>query len=312
MKLTLRQCSYLVALARSGHFGRAAEQVHVTQPALSSQIAQLEAHLGGPLFERRRGEARLTPLGKAVLPLAQSLLETAHRIEDMAQRGTPPLGGPLKLGVIPTIAPYLLPVLLPVLSKAHPELELRLKEATTSALRDDLENGALDLVVAALPFPNGPFDEQPVRKDRFLIALSAEDARHLKRPCRPEALEPERLLLLAEGHCLRDQALEVCATAPGDRSADLEATSMATLLQMVACGMGMTLLPEMAARTEVENQALHIVPFADPQPERTIGLIWRSGSGRRKDAERLAEHIAALPLGFESASATAQRNRFLS
>ncbi len=294
MNVTLRQCSYLVALARTGHFGRAAERVHVTQPALSSQIAQMEAHLGGQLFERRRGEACLTPLGRTILPLAQSLIDTAQQIEEISQRGLTPLSGPLKLGVIPTVAPYLLPSLLPALAEAHPGLELRLKEATTSALRDDLENGAVDMVIAALPFPDGPFRSKAVRKDRFLMAVSAKDAERSDLPKRPEALEPERLLLLAEGHCLRDQALEVCGTDPGHRAADLEATSMATLLQMVACGLGITLLPEMAVTSESTNAALRIVPFSDPQPERTIGLIWRNGSAQQNDAEKLAEYIAAL------------------
>ncbi|MCP1198405.1 hydrogen peroxide-inducible genes activator [Notoacmeibacter sp. MSK16QG-6] len=294
MNITLRQCSYLVALAGTGHFGRAAEQVHVTQPALSSQVAQMEANLGGQLFERRRGEACLTPLGQTILPLAQSMLETAQKIEDIAQRGHTPLSGPLKLGVIPTVAPYILPALLPLLAEAHPGLELRLKEATTSALRDDLESGAVDMVIAALPFPDGPFRSKAVRKDRFLMAVSAKDAQRADLPKRPEALEPERLLLLAEGHCLRDQALDVCGAHQGHRAADLEATSMATLLQMVACGLGVTLLPEMAVPSEIGNSALRIVPFSDPQPERTIGLIWRTGSARQQDADRLAEHIAAL------------------
>ncbi|RLQ87394.1 hydrogen peroxide-inducible genes activator [Notoacmeibacter ruber] len=296
MNFTLRQCSYLVALAQTGHFGHAADQVHVTQPALSTQIAQMEANLGGRLFERRRGRASLTPFGESILPLAQMILETAGRIEEIGQRGRSPLTGALRLGVIPTVAPYLLPSLLPLLADQHPDLELRLKEATTPVLRNDLEQGKVDMAIAALPFPDGPFRSRAVIRDRFLLASCASDGNAVDLPRHPTALEPERLLLLAEGHCLRDQALDVCSTDPGHRAADLEATSIATLLQMVACGLGVTLLPEMAVATEAANPNLRIAPFDEPQPERTIGLIWRTGSGRGQDAERLADHIAARPL----------------
>ena len=266
MPLSLRNLDYLVALAEEGHFGRAAERVAISQPALSQQIKELEAHLGQPLVERGR-EIRLTRTGALVVERARAVLAGVRDLEDVARRAQG-LSGPLKLGIIPTVAPYLLPHVLPLV--AGQGLELTVQEAVTERLLEALDAGRLDAVVAALPLDDNRFTGDPRFEDRFLLASSAQepamDVPH------PEDVAADRLLLLDEGHCLADQALAVCNLRRG-RTA-LGAASLTTLARLVADGYGVTLMPEIAVK--VEGQGLALQSFAAPEPRRTIGLVRRA------------------------------------
>lgn len=296
MNFTLRQITYFLAVARLGHFGRAAEAVHVSQPGLSSQIAQLEARLGGSLFERGTGAgpARLTPLGARLLPVAQELLDTAKRLDALARAGRQPLSGRMRLAIIPTVAPYLIPHLVPVLRARHPALELELHEVVTDDLVAGVTGHRFDVGIMALPVGDAGIEAQPVLRDPFLIALSGDDTSYLSGPARPESIAAERLLLLADGHCLRDQALEVCGLRGPRRKLNLEASSMATLMRMVASGMGMTLIPQLALADENRDGRLRIVPFAEPVPSRDLAVVWRRRAEAGTDARALAELVRGL------------------
>lgn len=276
MAVTLRNLSYLVALADEGHFGRAAERVAISQPALSQQIKELEAGLGLQLVERGR-EIRLTRTGVAVVDRARAILGAVRDLEETARR-TAGLSGPLRLGLIPTVAPYLLPHLLPLV--AGRGLELNVLEAVTERLLAALGEGDLDAAVVALPVA-GDFAVDVLFEDRFLLASSQSEPS--PEPMQPEDVAADRLLLLDEGHCLADQALAVCNTRRG-RTA-LGAASLTTLSRLVADGYGITLMPEMA--TPVEGRGLTLTPFTAPEPSRTIGLV-------RRAAERVPEWVEDL------------------
>lgn len=296
MNFTLRQITYFLAVARLGNFGRAAETVHVSQPGLSSQIAQLEARLGGALFERGAGAGpvRLTQLGARLLPLAQELVDTGQRLDALARAGRSALSGRLRLAIIPTVAPYLIPHLVPELRSRHPALELELHEVVTDALVSGIARHHFDAGIMALPVTEPGLAAQPVLRDPFQIALSEDDTTYLSGPARPESIQPERLLLLADGHCLRDQALEVCGMRNPRRKLNLEAASMATLMRMVASGMGMTLIPQLAMADENRDGRLRIVPFADPAPSRDLAVVWRRNAETGADATALAELVRGL------------------
>ena len=297
--ITLRQMRYFEALAATRHFGRAASLVSVSQPALSAQIADLEKSLDMKLVERGRNGAMLTREGEELLPEIRSILERVERLEARGNAGQGPLSGRLRLGIIPTVAPYLVPELIPGARASYPGLNIELKELLTSGCIEDVRHGRLDCAIIALPVEGEGFESLPLFEDRFLIASSEDEQTILVSPATEDNVDVERLLLLEEGHCLRDQALAVCGTAAGRRVANYGATSMATLLQMVSHGMGITLIPEIAVRDERSRNRMRIVPFAEPQPSRTIGMIWRtSASGRRRDFEALANVVqrAAKPL----------------
>ncbi|MTH63114.1 hydrogen peroxide-inducible genes activator [Paracoccus shanxieyensis] len=296
MSFTLRQIAYFLAVARLRNFGRAAEASHVSQPGLSSQIAQLEGRLGGALFERGAGSGpvRLTALGERLLPAAQELMDNAQRLEAMARAGREPLSGRLRLAIIPTVAPYLIPHLVPALREAHPALDLELHEVVTDDLLAGVAAHRFDAGLMALPTGMAGIEAEPVLRDAFLIAMSGDDTTYLSGPARPESLAVERLLLLAEGHCLRDQALEVCGLRSARRKLNLEAASMATLMRMVASGMGMTLIPELALPEENRDGRLRIVPFAAPAPSRDLAVVWRAKAEAGTDARALAGVIRGL------------------
>lgn len=296
MNFTLRQITYFLAVARLGNFGRAAEVVHVSQPGLSSQIAQLESRLGGALFDRGAGAgpARLTPLGERLLPAAQELIDTAKRLDAQARAGREALSGRLRLAIIPTVAPYLIPHLVPALRARHPALDLELHEVVTDDLVAGVVSHRFDAGIMALPVGVAGIEAQPVLRDPFLIALSGDDTTYLSGPARPESIEAERLLLLADGHCLRDQALEVCGLRSPRRKLNLEAASMATLMRMVASGMGMTLIPQLALADENRDGRLRIVPFAEPAPSRDLAVVWRRNAEAGTDARALAGVVRDL------------------
>lgn len=296
MNFTLRQITYFLAVARMGNFGRAAETVHVSQPGLSSQIAQLESRLGGALFERGAGAGpvRLTALGERLLPVAQELIDTAKRLDAASRAGRSALSGRLRLAIIPTVAPYLIPHLVPALRARHPALELELHEVVTDDLTPGVVSHRFDAGIMALPVGDGALQALAVLRDRFLIALSEDDTTYLSGPARPESIQAERLLLLADGHCLRDQALEVCGLRNPRRKLNLEAASMATLMRMVASGMGMTLIPQLALADENRDGRLRIVPFAEPAPSRDLAVVWRRNAETGADARALADVVRGL------------------
>ncbi|MGD9739487.1 MAG: hydrogen peroxide-inducible genes activator [Bauldia sp.] len=290
--ITTRQLRYFDALVRHGHFGRAADAVGVSQPALSTQIRELEAFLGGPLLERGSVDHRLTPLGTEVAERTASILAALRDLEEVGRGRAGMLSGPLRLGVIPSIAPYLLPRLLPLLQERHPALRLTLREAVTAVLVEELKSGALDAIVVSVPLGDPALAERAAAEDRFLLAVpSASPLARLERAT-ADLVDADELLLLADGHCLRDQALAVCRRIDPNRLRGFGATSLTTILQLVAAGQGITLLPEVAADEGVRaDPRLKLLPFRDPQPGRVIGLAWRKGSPRQRDFAALTERI---------------------
>jgi LysR family hydrogen peroxide-inducible transcriptional activator len=287
--VSLRQLRYFASLARHRHFGRAADDCAVTQPALSMQVRELEREIGAQLVERRPGEVALTGTGIEVAQRAERILAAARDLVDFA-RHREILAGFLKLGIIPTLAPYLLPRLLPRLQQAYPSLRLDVRETQTAALIGELVAGDLDCVLLALPIEHADVDTIALFKDRFLLAAPADEPMP-RRALKAEEVDQRRLILLEEGHCLRDQALAFCATARRDSAAALGSTSLATVMQMVANGYGVTLLPEIAAKLEARDKRVTLKRFRAPEPGRTIGLAWRKTSPRRRDFEALGEAV---------------------
>ena len=304
MKLTLRQMQYFEALARTRHFARAAEAVHVSQPALSAQIMEMERRLGVKLFDRSRSGVYPTPLAERLLPAVMRILNETRAVEEMAESSAGLLTGKLRLGIIPTIAPYVLPALVPRAAARYPQLEFAIREGLTGSLVDALLAREIDLVVAALPVSGSGLQSRFLWRDKFVIAKTPGATDVLAGPVAADDIPASRLLLLAEGHCLRDQALDVCGLRQEGKVFNFEATSMATLVQLVSSGMGLTLLPEMAVPFENRDGALELVEFAEPCPSRDIGLIWRSSSERVADYEALGELITAvLSAGAEKKAA---------
>jgi LysR family transcriptional regulator, hydrogen peroxide-inducible genes activator len=291
--ITIRQMRYFEALASTNHFGKAASLVNVSQPALSAQIQDLEASLGVKLVERSRSGAYLSKEGESLLPECRSILSQIDQLQNRAQRHRGALEGRLRLGIIPTVAPYLVPRLIPLLRQDYPDLNLELRESQTSICLEELRAGKLDCALIALPADASSTESIVLFRDRFLMASADNETDILSSPLSAEQVDVERLLLLEEGHCLREQALAVCGATAGRRVANFGATSMATLLQMVSHGMGITLIPEIAIADEASRSRMRIVPMAEPQPFREIGLVWRRGNNaRRLDFEMLGAIVA--------------------
>ncbi len=285
--LSTRQMIYFEALAESGHFGRAAERVHVSQPALSAQIAEMERDLGFSVIERRVGGAILTARGAGVLRRVRGILHELRLIEKEARSSAGLYNGVLRLGVIPTIAPYLLPLLVPALRKAHPTLRLEIKETTTSQLVGALNGNEIDAFIAAAPIEEAGHSAKFLFNDRFFVASASNDEDVLFTA--QGGFPVERLLLLEEGHCLRNQALDVCGIRPGRRLVNFGATSLTTLLQMVEHGMGITLVPEIAIDAECRHRDLKIMPVGDPTPIRQIMLFYPTRAANIEDHAVLAD-----------------------
>lgn len=294
IKLTVRQMQYFDALAQTLHFGRAAELAGVTQPALSAQIAEMEEKLGCRLFERGGRTVRLTEQAEALLPRIESILADIREVESIARRGRTAMEGRFRLGMIPTIAPYLLPHVLPVLKTRFPALTLELREAVTASLIEETTAGRLDGFIAALPLDYPALVKEELFHDRFFLAVSEDDPGFASPPVAPNSPALERLMLLEEGHCLREQALAVCGNVKPVAMASYGATSLTTLLQMVAHGLGVTLIPEMAASSGRAIRDLKVVPFMEPMPSRTVCLAWRRNSARHEECLELARIVRGL------------------
>lgn len=292
--ITLRQLRYLGALAEHGHFGRAAEACAITQPALSMQIRDLEKFLGVELVERRPGEIALTEIGLEVAQRGERILAASRDLVDLARHRSRVLHGRLTLGIIPSLAPYVLPRILPPLQHRYPELRLELRETQTKVLIEELVRGTLDVVMLALPVSETEVETIRLFDDPFLFAVPADDPRPETVRVNARDIDPRRLILLEEGHCLRDQALAYCADSRRDHggsSMGLGATSLTTVMQMVANGYGVTLVPEIAVDVEVRDERVKLLRFAPPQPGRTIGLAWRHTSPRKVDFVALGQIV---------------------
>ncbi|MCU0903179.1 MAG: LysR substrate-binding domain-containing protein [Tabrizicola sp.] len=290
-KITLKHLRYFDALARQRHFGRAAEVSAISQPALSLQVKELEEILGAPLVERGARQIGLTQLGEDFALRAREVLRAVDELGSLARASTGPLSGRLRLGVIPTVAPYLLPRLMRTLATRFPDIDLRPREAVTSKLVRDLHEGRLDLALVALPVSEPSFAETALFDEEFLLVRNAAAA---DRPL-PDLVDlPDMpLLLLEEGHCFRDQAIAFCKLPPGPAGEIMEGSSLSTLVQMVGAGIGVTLIPEMAAEVESRSAPVVLHRLPDPRPSRTIGLVWRRSNP-------LADRYAELAQGLQT------------
>lgn len=307
--VSLPELRYLVALADQRHFGRAARACSVTQPTLSTQIKKLERTLGSRLFERTSKSVHPTSLGERVVAQARLVLEATGAILDLARSEAEPLSGPLRLGVIPTLAPYLLPWLVPPLRKAFPRLHLVFRESKTVVMLEELAQHKLDVGILALPFDAPGIDHAPLFDEPFFVLVRSDHALASRARVREADLAGERVLLLDEGHCLRDQALAICGSAAlHEPDGDFRATSIETLRHMVAAGMGCTLLPALALSSRIDGvHKVAAVPFAPPSPSRRMALAWRRTHPRAKDFQALADVIRGnLPEGVVRVPARAE------
>jgi len=287
--ITLKQLRYLSALAEHRHFGRAADACAVTQPALSMQIRDLERELGVELVERRPGDVALTDIGEEIARRGAQMLASARDLVDVARHRGRLLSGRLTLGIIPTLAPYVLPRVLPMLQGRYPDLRIELRETQTKLLLDELSRGTIDAVMLALPVHESDIETRHLFEDPFLLAVGADDPRPVTARVKVEDIDHRRLILLEEGHCLRDQALAFCGNDLRSGVLGLGATSLTTVMQMVANGYGITLVPQVAADVEVRDERVKLLQFAQPQPGRAIGLAWRRTSPRKADFLALGE-----------------------
>lgn len=298
--VTLRQLQYALAVAEARSFRRAAEACGVSQPSLSAQLAEAERSLGVRLFERDRRGVLVTPGGDALLARARAVLVAADDLVDAARRSADPLSGTLRVGILPTVAPYLLPKAAPPLRKALPRMQILWHEDRTEALVRRVAAGELDAALVAREADLGDLVQAELGRDPFVVAVPPDHAlARAQGPVRVQALDGERVLLLDDGHCLRDQALAVCARG-GAEELGFRATSLATLVQMVAGGAGVTLLPRMAVETEARRAGLRVRPLASPSPGRTLVLAWRRGCASEPALRAAAEAIARAAGGGRS------------
>ena len=291
---TIKQLQYLVALHEHGHFGRAAEASFVSQSTLSAGIRELESLLGVTLVERSRRVVRFTPLGEQVVAKAHRLLREAEELSDLVQASGKPLSGELRMSVIPTIAPFLLPRILPRLRRERPNLKLFLREETSDHAVESLHHGRADCVLLALPFATGEVEMEHIADDRLFIALPKDDPRDPPAVFSPEMIDEGRLLLLEDGHCLKEHALAACNRPELRASATMIGTSLHTLVQMVDNGLGMTMLPEMAIDAGILHETEVVArPLKAKNASREIALIWRKNSPRGDEFRLLAEELRA-------------------
>ncbi len=287
--LSMKHLRYFDALARAGHFGRAAEACSISQPALSVQIRELEELIGAPLVERGGRSIRLTALGDEFAERAHAILRSVDELEELARVAHGPLSGRLRIGVIPTVAPYLLPDVIKSLALRYPDLDPRPREATTQKLIEDLLEARLDMAIVALPVSAPALAETPLFDEEFVLVRPQEDAG--KPVPSADRLHEMRLLLLEEGHCFREQALSFCnieARPPRDM---MEGSSLSTLVQLVGAGIGITLIPQMAVHTETLSSSVCVFRLRDPRPSRTIGIVWRKSNPLASQFSAIAEIV---------------------
>jgi len=291
---TLKQLQYLVALKDQGHFGRAAESCFVTQSTLSAGLRELESLIGVTLVERTRRVVRFTPLGLRIAEKAQRILREAEELSDMARAAGKPLAGELRMGVIPTIAPFLLPRMLPKLRRDWPDLKLYLREETSHAACESLHRGGVDCVLLALPYGCGDVEAAELFEDRLYVAFPPGMAESQPASVTPAAIDEDRLLLLEDGHCLKDHALAACNRPELRAEAAMLGTSLHTLVQMVDNGLGMTLIPQMAVDAGIlDGTGVVARPLTADHPSRRIALIWRKNSPRAPEFRLLADALHA-------------------
>jgi LysR family hydrogen peroxide-inducible transcriptional activator len=299
--VTLTELRYIVAVARERHFGHAAQSCFVSQPTLSVAIKKLEEELGVALFERGPGEVTVTPVGQRVVEQAQRVLEESARVKDIARSAKDPLAGPLRLGAIYTIGPYLLPKLIPVLRKKAPTMQLLIQENYTHKLGEALKQGEVDVIIVALPFAEPGVATRVVYDEPFMVALPLGHPLEKKKHISADELTRESLLLLGAGHCFRDQVLDLCSTVQrgprGPLARTLEGGSLETIRQMVASGVGLTVLPSTSVPAgEGGSDLIRIRPFSRPVPDRRVVLAWRKSFPRPQAIEALREAILACDL----------------
>lgn len=289
INVTLKQFRYFEALARQGHFGRAADTCAISQPALSMQIKELEETLGAQLFERSARHVRLTAFGEDFATRVRDILRGVDELEDLARMSGSQMAGRLRIGVIPTIAPYLLPRILGRLGDSHPELDIHVRETLTPRLVQELMDGQIDTAILALPISEPTLTEMPLFTEKFVLVRPANDSAN---PIpHVDDLQTMRLLLLEEGHCLRDQALSFCNMPTARPREGLDGSSLSTLVQLVGAGIGVTLIPEMAVDVETRSAQVCVSHFAAPEPERTIGMIWRRSNPLATQLEKIAAEV---------------------
>jgi LysR family hydrogen peroxide-inducible transcriptional activator len=287
---TIKQLRYLSAVAEYRSFRRAADACFISQPALSEQIAQLESLLEVQLVERSQRRVMLTPLGEAFVRKANRILRDLEDLVELALQSKELFSTPIRMGVIPTIAPYLLPRILRRVRRVYPRLKLYLREEQTARLLRQLQEGKLEVLLLALPVTEGEFISMPLYDEEFVLVSSGQKKFPTDRALRQKDISGEQVLLLEEGHCLREQALEVCNMAGARESQEFRASSLNTLVQMVANGMGITLLPRLAVDVEVRRSSnLKTIPFSEPVPVRQVGLVWRKQSARQEEFRLLYE-----------------------
>jgi LysR family hydrogen peroxide-inducible transcriptional activator len=298
--MTLTELRYIVAVARERHFGRAAEACFVSQPTLSVAVKKLEEELGLALFERGPGEVSVTPAGQPIVEQAQRVLEEASRIKDMAAAGRDPLAGPLRLGAIYTIGPYLLPKLVPILRRNAPAMQLLIRENFTHRLAEALKSGEVDAIIIALPFEEPGIATRALYDEPFFVAVPKGHAWEGRKRITSEELTSESLLMLGEGHCFRDQVLEICHTVRARERTGLSRTveggSLETIRQMVAGGVGITVLPGTSIGAGGNADMIRVLPFARPVPVRRVGMAWRRSFPRPEAIEALRKAILACNL----------------
>jgi LysR family hydrogen peroxide-inducible transcriptional activator len=291
--LKLKDLRYLVALADTRHFGQAAARCFVSQPTLSAQLKKLEDYLGVQLVERHPRRIALTEAGQQVVARARRIIDASDEIVALAELQRDPLSGRLRVALLPTIGPYLLPIVAPRLRRKLPRLELLLYEYQTGPMLEHLQAGDIDLGILALPVPTDGLAERKLFDEPFVVAVPDGNPLASRRSLKASDLDGETLLLLEDGHCLRDQALDVCSSSKMHEKQDFRATSLETLRQMVASGSGITLLPQLAASGAYANaRGMVTVPFARPEPVRHVGALWRRTSARGRAIEAVCDVIA--------------------
>jgi LysR family transcriptional regulator, hydrogen peroxide-inducible genes activator len=289
INFTLRQLRYFDALARHGHFGRAAEACSISQPALSVQIKDLEEALGAELFERAARQLRLSAFGEEFLLRVRDILRSVDELGDLARAHRRQLVGRLRIGVIPTVAPYLLPAMISSLTRTNADLDIHVRETVTPKLIQELAEGRLDTAIVALPISEPQMEETPLFNESFVLVRPLEDEG--KPVPSKDTLREMRLLLLEEGHCFREQALSFCDMGSVRPREILDGSSLTTLVQMVGAGIGVTLIPEIAMSVETRSAAVSIARFQEPQPSRTIGMIWRKTSPIARQLIEMADLV---------------------